>query len=195
MGNVPAHSVFLHFPVLALGAVEDVPGVLNVPPESPWDLPLRVVTLGRRDGDVTAGINLLRVLEDGLAPPLELAIWRWRETADEWTRLCGVALHSHRHRCEFAFQGLVELHHARGDASRRDPVTRAEVDLATCMGTLLQQLGRECACGEDDMRSLDGFAIRGVNAGAAALLVEFQRGYLRRHILDAQLDRFAGDGS
>ena len=85
-GDEPADAVLLDFPVVARGAVEGRPRVVDVLAQAPRDLPLRVVGLGRRRGDVAAGEDLAGVGEDGAAPPLQLAVGGvGREAADVGT--------------------------------------------------------------------------------------------------------------
>ncbi len=83
--GVPADAVFVHLPVLPVLAVEDVVGLVDILLQSLRDLPLRVVGLWRWRGDVSAGDDFPGVGEDGLAPPLELAVSGGWQAADEGT--------------------------------------------------------------------------------------------------------------
>jgi hypothetical protein len=83
--GLPADAVLLHVPACAVLAVEDVIGVGDVFLEFSRDFPLSVVAFRRGRGYKSAGCDFLRVSEDLLAPPLQFAVWCWRETADEGT--------------------------------------------------------------------------------------------------------------
>ena len=77
--------MLLHVPACTVLAVEDVVRICDVFLEFSRDLPLRVVAFRRRRRYESTWSDFLRVSEDLLAPPLQFAIWCWRETADEWS--------------------------------------------------------------------------------------------------------------
>jgi hypothetical protein len=83
LNNLPADSVLLHGPVCRILSIEDVVGVLDVLLQSVRNVPLSVVALCRRCGYNASRQDFCVVLEDLLAPPLELSIPCWRQTSDE----------------------------------------------------------------------------------------------------------------
>jgi hypothetical protein len=82
--DLPANTMFLHFELGAVFAVEDVVCVGDVFFELSCYFPLCVVALGGRRGEETSGCDFLCVSEDLLSPPLQFSVpGRRRQAADE----------------------------------------------------------------------------------------------------------------
>lgn len=83
--DLPADTMFLQFPLGYLASVEYTAYVEDVFFEFFGNLPLRVVCFSRRHRDKTSRENLFGVSKNLLAPPFELSIFSWRQTANEWS--------------------------------------------------------------------------------------------------------------
>ena len=81
---LPTNTILVHLPVGSFLSIEHLIGMVDVVLEPFRDLPLSIFRFWRRHRDVATRQHLPNVLEDGLAPPLELLVLRRRETADEW---------------------------------------------------------------------------------------------------------------